>query len=76
MADGEGQGVFFADVAAAIVDEGQAVGVGIDGESDGRLVSNDGVAEAAQVLFDVMGIDTKVSGGVGHQLCKSDCACW
>ena len=38
---GQGQGIFFADVDAVFIDDGQAVGIGVLGEADGGLLPAD-----------------------------------
>ena len=58
MVDTEGERVFFADVAAALIDDGQAIGVGILAKADVRTRRRSPVAHAGQIL----------GGGLGRML--------
>ena len=61
----EGEGVFFADVGAVLIDEGEAVGVGVLGEADGGVFFADLGAEGGEVFFGGFGGVGEEAGGFG-----------
>ena len=62
---GQGERIFFADVGAVFIDDGQAVGIGVLGEADGGLLPADFVAQAGEVFRGRLGLVGELAVGRG-----------
>jgi hypothetical protein len=61
----EDEGIFFADVFAGFVDDGEAIGVGILGEADGGVMPADFIGEGDEVFFGGFGFVGEAAIGDG-----------